>query len=99
MRTVICQIFSSNPAISSLPSFHHAMGHRIGEPQQSRVLCHLALDMPDQFRGQENVLKVRRTALRDDVQYIAAVGLSDNSVHFDDDGAGNKVRVWSTTAT
>src|SRR5215471_9469435 len=67
------------------------MGHRIGELQQSGVLYHLALDMPDQIRGQEEILQTRRTALRDDVQHIGAVGLSDDPVHFDDDGAGHEV--------
>src|SRR5215467_2105129 len=70
---------------------HHAMGHRIGELQQPWMLYHLALDMPDQIGGQEKVLQAQRTALRDDVQHIAVVDLSDNPLHFDDDGAGNEV--------
>jgi hypothetical protein len=67
------------------------MGDGIVELQQSWVLYHLAFDMPDQIRGEEKGFQARRTALRDDVQHIAAVGLGGNPVHFDDDGAGDEV--------
>ncbi len=70
---------------------HHAMSHRIGNLQQSRMFHGLAFDVTDEVGGQKEVLQGCRAALSDDVQHFAAVRLGDDAIHLDDNGAGDEI--------